>query len=137
MAPLGHFDTHGFDSKKCKAVDDRQRSQVYGARDTNHGLNIAHSLLGCNNLPQMVFIQSLCEIDIHQSQSLGYPYELGMGHLQDVEREHERARNGVRGLRCNGFDVMTNSGVGHSPEIVRLMETVNPCHYDVRKLRAQ
>ena len=54
---------------------------------------------------------------------------------RDDERDRERARNGVRGLRSGtfGFGAQTGSVV-HSPEIMRLKETINPIQFDVSRL---
>ena len=52
---------------------------------------------------------------------------------RDDERDHERARNGVRGLRSGTFGFGSQAGGGavhHSPEIMRLKETINPVHFD-------
>ena len=59
----------------------------------------------------------------------------GDGMMQrDDERDRERARNGVRGLRSGTFGFGnhqgTGGGVNHSPEIKRLMETINPTVFD-------
>jgi hypothetical protein len=48
------------------------------------------------------------------------------------ERDRERARNGVRGLRSGTYGFGGPSGgVVHSPEIQRLKETINPTNFDI------
>merc|ERR1719331_5331 len=51
---------------------------------------------------------------------------------RDDERDRERARNGVRGLRSGTYGFGgPNGAVVHSPEIQRLKETINPAQFDV------
>ena len=57
----------------------------------------------------------------------------GPGRQRDDERDRERARNGVRGLRSGTFGFggqMGEAMVRHSPEIMRLKETINPMQFD-------
>ena len=50
---------------------------------------------------------------------------------RDEERDRERARNGVRGLR-SGFGGMTPMGPPvHTPEVMRLKETINPAEFEI------
>lgn len=60
---------------------------------------------------------------------------------RDDERERERARNGVRGLRTGtyGFGAGNHGDgvVSHSAEIRRLMETINPEHFDAKPRAAR
>ena len=52
---------------------------------------------------------------------------------RDDERDRERARNGVRGLRSGTYGFGGPSvGVVHSPEIQRLKETINPAQFDTQ-----
>ena len=60
----------------------------------------------------------------------------GGGGMRDDERDRERARNGVRGLRSGTFGFGGGSfgggggPVNHSPEIQRLKATINPSQLD-------
>lgn len=60
----------------------------------------------------------------------GYPPHMGGYPPRDDERERERARNGVRGLRWGGAGGQMGPIV-HTPEVRRLMETINPAHFEL------
>ena len=51
---------------------------------------------------------------------------------RDEERDRERARNGVRGLRSGGFGMAGTMGPPvHTPEVMRLKETINPPDFEI------
>jgi YTH domain-containing family protein len=51
---------------------------------------------------------------------------------RDEERDRERARNGVRGLRSGGFGAAgTMPPPVHTQEVVRLKETINPPDFEI------
>ena len=57
---------------------------------------------------------------------MGFVDERGM------ERDRERARNGVRGVRSGNMGQMSAFGGGNlvSTEVMRLKETINPAHLE-------
>ena len=65
----------------------------------------------------------------------GMTYDMRM--QRDDERDRERARNGVRGLRSNPLSGFGYSGFGAitmvniPPEIARLKDTINPMTFDI------
>lgn len=60
----------------------------------------------------------------------GYPNSFEDRGKRDEERDRERARNGVRGLRSGGY--MNPMGPPmHTPEVMRLKETINPPEFEI------
>lgn len=86
------------------------------------------------------------QMGFHQVEGRGRDYGRGGGLVsgfddrgkRDDERDRERARNGVRGMRSGGFGMAGTMGpTVHTPEVMRLKETINPQDFEINPIFAR